>query len=166
MGKTKYLSAFERCMVVGARRTGLIASIMPMQLGFSLNSFPYQEWSTTKRISSLINTTVGSIRVNMGQHPSGMLSIPCRVHAPANWSCSEGKGDATPDQEGVSNVLYTQCISHLNLKDWFASLILSLKQLFNGKKLWKDCYKACVSLYVFLWQGLQCVMFPIWYIFN
>ena len=29
-------------------------------------------------------TTVGSIGVNMGQHPCGTLLTPCRVHAPNN----------------------------------------------------------------------------------
>jgi hypothetical protein len=46
--------------------------------------------------SSQLDTTVGSIGVNMGQHPCGTHPTPCR--------CSEGKG------EGVLNVLSTQCI--------------------------------------------------------
>ena len=36
-------------------------------------------------------TKVGIIGVNMGQHPCRMLSTPCRVHAPTNLVCSEGK---------------------------------------------------------------------------
>ena len=35
MGKTKYLSVFERGMVVGARRTGLSVSTTALHLGFS-----------------------------------------------------------------------------------------------------------------------------------
>jgi hypothetical protein len=35
MGKTKYFSAFERGMVLGARRTGLSVSRTAMLLGFS-----------------------------------------------------------------------------------------------------------------------------------
>ena len=38
----------------------------------------YQEWSTTQRASSPLYKTVGSIGVNMGQHPCRML---CIVHA-------------------------------------------------------------------------------------
>jgi hypothetical protein len=62
-------------MVVGARRTGL--------LGFSRATVSrvYQEWSTTQWRSRQLDTTVGSIGVIMGQHPCGMLSTPCRVHA-------------------------------------------------------------------------------------
>uniref|UniRef100_A0A4W5RST4 Syntaxin-binding protein 5-like n=1 Tax=Hucho hucho TaxID=62062 RepID=A0A4W5RST4_9TELE len=41
-----------------------------------------QELSTTQRTSSQLDTTVGSIGVNMGQHPCGTLSTPCRVHVP------------------------------------------------------------------------------------
>ncbi|XP_064868749.1 exocyst complex component 7 isoform X8 [Oncorhynchus nerka] len=44
----------------------------------------YQEWSTTQRTSSQLDTSLGSIRVNMGQHSCGMLSTPCRIHAPKN----------------------------------------------------------------------------------
>ena len=56
----------------------------------STASCVYQEWSTTQRPSSQLDTTVGSIGI-MGQHPCGTLSTPCRVHALANWGCSEGK---------------------------------------------------------------------------
>jgi hypothetical protein len=51
MGKTKYCSAFERGMVVGARHTGLSVSRTATLLGFSLSNIPcvYQEWSTSKR---------------------------------------------------------------------------------------------------------------------
>ncbi|CDQ77046.1 unnamed protein product [Oncorhynchus mykiss] len=47
-------------------------------------SHVYQEWPTTQRTSNKLDTTVGSIGVNMGQHPCGTLSTPCRVHTPTN----------------------------------------------------------------------------------
>ena len=53
-------------------------------------SHVYQDWSTTQRTSSQLDTTVGSIGVKMGQHSCGTLSTPCRVHALTNWCCSEG----------------------------------------------------------------------------
>ena len=92
MGQTKYLSAFEqgygsRCQV--HRFVSRTATL----LGFSHStvSCVYQEWSATQRISSQLDTAVGSDRVNMGQHPCGTLLTPCRVHAPSNEICSEGK---------------------------------------------------------------------------
>jgi hypothetical protein len=59
---------FERGMVVDARRTGLSASRTAMLLGFSHSTVSRvcQEWSTTQRTSSQLDTTVGSIAVNMG----------------------------------------------------------------------------------------------------
>ena len=36
-----------------------------------------QDWSTTQRTSSQHDTTVGSIGVEMGQHPCGMLLTHC-----------------------------------------------------------------------------------------
>jgi hypothetical protein len=68
--KTKDWSAFEWSMVVGARRTGLSVSITATVLGFSCStvSHVYQEWP------SQLDTTVGSIGVNMGQNPCGMVS--------------------------------------------------------------------------------------------
>ena len=49
---TKYLSAFERGMVVGARCTGLNVSRTATLLGFlcSTVSRVYQEWSTASRV--------------------------------------------------------------------------------------------------------------------
>jgi hypothetical protein len=83
MGKPKYLSAFERGMVVGARCTGFSVSTTETPLGFSRStvSSVHQEWSITQKTSSQLDTTVGSIGVNMGQHPCGTLLTPCRVHA-------------------------------------------------------------------------------------
>ena len=67
MGKTKDLSAFERGMVVGAMRTGLSMSRTATLLGFSHStvSCVYQEWYTAQRTSSQLDTTVGSIGVNI-----------------------------------------------------------------------------------------------------
>jgi hypothetical protein len=93
MHKTKYLSAFERGMVEGARRTGLSVSRTATLLGFSHStvSCVYQEWSTTQRRSSKLDTTVVSIGVKMGQYPCGTLLTHCRVHVQTNSGCSEGK---------------------------------------------------------------------------
>jgi hypothetical protein len=79
MGKTKDLSPFERGMVVGARRTSLSVSRTAPLLGFSHSTVSRlcQDWSTTQRTSSQHDTTVGSIGVEMGQHPCGMLLTHC-----------------------------------------------------------------------------------------
>jgi hypothetical protein len=66
MGKTKYVSAFERGLVEGARHTSLSRTAM-------LQIFLHKP-----------DTTVGSIGVNMGQHPCGTLLTPCRAHALTN----------------------------------------------------------------------------------
>ena len=58
---------------------------------FFTGSHVYQEWFTAKRTSSQHDTTMGSVGVNMGQHPCGMLLTHCRVHTPTNVNCSEGK---------------------------------------------------------------------------
>ena len=91
--KTKYLSSFERGMVVGDRRTGLSVSRTAMLLGFSHSTVSCvdQERHNAYRTSSQLHRTVGSIGVNMGQYPCWTLSTPCRVHARTNWGCSEGK---------------------------------------------------------------------------
>ena len=49
----------------------------------------YQEWSTTQRTSSQLDTTVGSVGVNVVQHPIGTLSKACSAHALTNSGCSE-----------------------------------------------------------------------------
>ena len=93
MGKTTNLSAFgtgygSRC------QTHRFESRTATLLGFSSStvSSMYQEWSSTRRTSNQLDTTMGSIRVNVSQHPRGKLSTFCRVRAPTNWGCSEGKG--------------------------------------------------------------------------
>ena len=75
MGNTKYLSAFEQGMVVGARRTGFCQELQ--------RCWVFQEWSTTQRTSSQLNTTVGSIEVHMASIPVERLT-PCKVLAPTN----------------------------------------------------------------------------------
>ena len=82
------LNAFQQDMVVDCRHTGLCVSRTATLLGFSRStvSCVYQELSTNQ-----LDITVGSIGV-MGQHPCGMLLAPCRVHAPINLGCFEGKG--------------------------------------------------------------------------
>ncbi|CDQ82669.1 unnamed protein product [Oncorhynchus mykiss] len=79
------LSAFKRGIVVGARRTSLSVSRTATQLGFSHNSFLCisRMGHHPKHIKPTL-TTMGRIGVNMGQHPCGTLSTPCRVRARTN----------------------------------------------------------------------------------
>ena len=94
MGKTKYLSAFERGTVVGARHIGLCEELQRCWV-FNTQTFPVRikngqaptghpaNWTAVVRIGVLW-TAVVSIGVNMGQHPCGTLSTPCRVHVLIN----------------------------------------------------------------------------------
>jgi hypothetical protein len=70
----------------GSRCTGVSVSITATLLGVSSSNVSrvYKEWSTTQRRSRRLDATVGSIGVNMGQHPCGTFSTPCRVHVPTN----------------------------------------------------------------------------------
>jgi hypothetical protein len=76
-------SAFERGMVVGARRTGLYQELQccwvfhAQQFPVCLNDGPLPKGHPA-------NLTHWSIGVNMGQHPCGMLLTPCIVHAQTN----------------------------------------------------------------------------------
>jgi hypothetical protein len=95
-GKTKDLSAFDRGMVVGARRTGLSVSRSSTLLDCSHNSFPVcikngpppkghaanltQQWES-------LTSTWASISVERLTH--------CSVRAPTNWGRFEGKRGAT-----------------------------------------------------------------------
>jgi hypothetical protein len=83
---TKDLSAFERGMVVGARHTSLSVSRTATLLGFSHSTVSrvYQEWSTTQRTSSQLDTIMGSNGVNIAEHRCGTLLAPCRIHATTN----------------------------------------------------------------------------------
>ena len=75
MGKTKYLSAFERDMVVGAKRTGLSVSRTACCWVFHAQQFPVCIKNGPPPKGHPANlTTVGSIAVNMGQHSCGTLS--------------------------------------------------------------------------------------------
>ena len=82
------LSAFERGMVLGTRRIGLCVSRTLLLLGFSCSTVSHasQEWSTTKGYPANL-TTVGSIGVNIGQHPCGTLSTsrPCSDELRLEW---------------------------------------------------------------------------------
>jgi hypothetical protein len=80
-------------MVVCARCTGLSVLRTATLLRFlhSTASHVCQEWSTTQGRSSQLDTTLGSFGVNMGQHPCGTLSTPCRIHVPTNWGSSKGQ---------------------------------------------------------------------------
>ena len=117
---TGYGSRFQAHRFVS--RTALL-------LGFSRStvSHVYQEWSTTQRTSSQLDTTVGSIGVNMGQHPCGTLSTPCRVHAQMNW------GDLRA--RSVPNVRYTQCKVH-EKRNWFNFWT----QVFEDSELAVSCW--------------------------
>jgi hypothetical protein len=85
MGKTKYLSAFERGMVVGARRTGLCQELQRCWV-FHSQQFPVciKNGPPPQRTTSQLDTTVGSIGVKMDQYPYETLLTPCRIHAPMN----------------------------------------------------------------------------------
>ena len=84
MGKTKYLSAFERGIVVGGGHTGLCQELQRCWV-FHAQQFPVCIKNGPPTIGHPANlTTVGSIGVNMGQHPCGTLSTPCRVHVLTN----------------------------------------------------------------------------------
>jgi hypothetical protein len=74
MGKTKDLSAFETGMVVGAKRTGLCKELQRCWVFHTTVSRVCQEWSTTQRTSSQLDTreavesTWGSIPAERFQH--------------------------------------------------------------------------------------------------
>lgn len=74
MGKTKYLSAFKRGMVVGARHTGSCQELQHCWV-FHAQQFPmYIKNGPPAKGHPANLTTVGSVGVNMGQHPRGALS--------------------------------------------------------------------------------------------
>ena len=93
MGKPKYLSAFERGMVVGARNTGLSPSIIATLLWCSRSTVSrvYKECSTTQRTSSqldVLESTRVSIPVECFRHL--VESMPQRIEA-----VLMAKGEAT-----------------------------------------------------------------------
>ena len=81
MGNTKDVSTIVQGMVAGSRcQAHRFVSRTANLLVFprSILSRVYQEWSTTQRTTSQLDTTVGSIRVNMVQRLCRMLLTPCR----------------------------------------------------------------------------------------
>ena len=70
--RQKYLSAFERGMVVGVRYTGLCQELHLCR-GFHTQQFPVcnKNGPPPKRHPANLTQTVGSIGVNMGHHPCG-----------------------------------------------------------------------------------------------
>ena len=92
MGKTKDLSALQGMVEGMVEVPGAPVYVKNCNAAgfFMLNSFPCASRMVhqPKDISQLY-TTVGSIGVNIGQHPCGTLSIPCGVHALTNRGCSE-----------------------------------------------------------------------------
>ena len=92
MGKTEKVSAFERGMVVVLRRTGLCQELQRCWVFHAQQFLVCIKNATPPKGHPANWTTVGSIGVNMGQHPRGRLSTPCRVRAPMNLVYSKGKG--------------------------------------------------------------------------
>ena len=116
MGKTKDLSAFERGMVVGARRTGWkVCQELLRCCVFHAQQFPEcikngpppkgHPANLTQLLQALESTWV-NIPVERFQHLVESMS-------PYNLGCSEGKGGCNSILESVPNVLYSQCT-------WFA----------------------------------------------
>ena len=87
------LSAFEWCMVVGPWCTGLWEELQFCWV-FHAQQFPVCIKNGPPPVRHL--TTLRSIGVNMGQHPCGMLSTPCGVHARQIEAVLRAKGGATP----------------------------------------------------------------------
>jgi hypothetical protein len=133
--RQKDWSAFERGTVVGARHTGLCQELQRCWV-----SRVYEEWSTTQRTSSQLDKTVGSIGVNMGQHPCGTPSTPCRGHElRLFWG---QKGGATQYQEGVLNVFYTQCMSQWSNNTFKSNCIARQDARQDFWVVWgKECLK-------------------------
>ena len=80
----------------------------------------YSGWRFT---TSQLDTSVGSIAVNMSHYPCGIFLTPCRVHALTNWGCSEGKRGCKLNISNVSNsgcLLYisTWCIVSNTWMEW------------------------------------------------
>ena len=100
-------------------------------LGFSCStvSCVYQEWSTTQRTSSQLNTTVGSIGVNMGQRPCGMYLTHCRVHAPTNRGVPEGKRGGVCCILSVQHIAGENVFKEFQMPVWSVSFCSKLTRL-------------------------------------
>jgi hypothetical protein len=125
-------------------------SITTTTLGFSRSTVfnVYQECSTTQRTSNLLDTTVESIGVNMGQHPYGTLLTSCGVHAPMNWGCSEGRIGC--------NLILRMCYSC-----FVHSLYITLLMVFPYTLLF-SCFtdrglKECLYWFRLHWGTLLCL---------
>jgi hypothetical protein len=130
IGKTKYLSAFEPGMLVGARRTVWVCQeLQRCRVFHTTVSCVYQEWSTTWRTSSQLHTTVRSIGVNMCQHPYGTLLTPCRVHALTNLGCSEGKWGAQLNIRKVLHIPRYSIMTHFRLVRLSRALVTCITSL-------------------------------------
>ena len=146
MGKTKdpLIGYGSRCQV------HRFVSRTAMLLGFSHSTFSclYQEWSTTQSKSRQLDTTVGSIGVNMGQHPCGMPSTPCRVHAP---------GVQLNITKGVPNVWYTSymLLFCVHMHHWL-NLILIRGDNWSLYSVSCDLYGA-VAVYKCLHNSLKTI---------
>ena len=92
MDKTKDLSAFERGIVVGASHTGLFQELQRCWV-FHAQQCPVWMKNSPPLKGHPDNFTQlwEALESTWGQHSCGKLSTPCRVNAPTNWGCSEGK---------------------------------------------------------------------------
>jgi hypothetical protein len=118
MVKTQALSAFERGMVVGARRSRFVLRTANTPRFFTLNSFSvYHERPTAQR-------TFQPIWHNCGKHWSrhGPASLwnafehLAESHATTNWGCSEGQKEAQLNVRKVFLMFCPLCVhreSHL-----------------------------------------------------
>jgi hypothetical protein len=77
--QNKILNAFERSMVVGARRTGLYQELQRCWVFPCTTVYVFIKNSPPPKGHPANLTTVGTIGVNMAQHPCATLSTPCRV---------------------------------------------------------------------------------------
>ena len=92
MGKTKDLSVFEWSMVVGAMCTSLCQELQRCWV-FHTQQFPVCIKNGPPLKGHPANlTTVGSIGVNIDQHPCGTLTTPCSVHVQRIEAVVRAKG--------------------------------------------------------------------------
>ena len=117
---------------------------------FTLNSFLcVSRMVLHQRTSSHLETTVGSIGVNMGQHPFGMLLTPCKVHSPTNWDFW--------GQKGV----------HLNIRKGFLLFVHSVYTLLTTCQctVHNEYMYTTSSLFSFI-RTAQCSATPWWCVWR
>jgi hypothetical protein len=121
MGKTKDSSAFEQGMVVGAS----VSSTATLQGFFHTQQFPLciKNGPPPKRHLANLTQLWEALESTWASIPVECL-IPCRVHAPMIWGCSEGKRGATQCklkcmENGVYFYLqkFSPCFFHLEPVD-------------------------------------------------